>query len=107
MDAAKSPKKAVILKYVATLEDDLEDDELRESSETKFEKGFLDREINEALSKLSPIDSIIITLFYLNGETIDSIGSILKIDKNTIKVKLFRARQKLKQLLSARTKSPT
>jgi RNA polymerase sigma-70 factor (ECF subfamily) len=53
--------------------------------------------INEALRLLSIDDARIITLFYQAEQSLEEIGRILGIDPNTAKVKLHRARQRLKE----------
>jgi RNA polymerase sigma factor (sigma-70 family) len=52
--------------------------------------------VNEAIQLLSPDDAKIITLFYKGEQSLDEIGEIMGIEPNTIKVKLHRARQRLK-----------
>jgi RNA polymerase sigma-70 factor (ECF subfamily) len=53
--------------------------------------------INEALRLLSIDDARIITLFYQAEQSLEEIGRILGIDPNTAKVKLHRARVRLKE----------
>jgi len=55
--------------------------------------------ISAAIQKLPPQDAEIITLFYMAEQSLDEIGAILGIDTNTVKVRLFRARQKLKTII--------
>jgi RNA polymerase sigma factor (sigma-70 family) len=52
--------------------------------------------LNQAITQLVPGDAIIITLFYMGEQSLDEIGKTLGIETNTVKVKLFRARQRLK-----------
>lgn len=52
--------------------------------------------VNEAIKLLSPDDAKIITLFYKGEQSLDEIGTIMGIDPNTVKVKLHRARTRLK-----------
>jgi RNA polymerase sigma-70 factor (ECF subfamily) len=52
--------------------------------------------VNRAIALLSPDDAQIITLFYKGEQSLDEIGQILGIDPNTVKVRLHRARQRLK-----------
>ncbi len=52
--------------------------------------------VNQAIQLLSPDDAKIITLFYKGEQSLDEIGEILGIDPNTVKVKLHRARVRLK-----------
>jgi RNA polymerase sigma factor (sigma-70 family) len=53
--------------------------------------------VNEAMRMLSPDDTQVLTLFYHAEQSLDEIGKILAMDANTIKVKLHRARQRLKE----------
>lgn len=53
-----------------------------------------------AMNSLSEIDSLIITLFYLNESTFAEIIKITGLTKTNIKVRLFRARKKLYKELS-------
>ncbi|WP_207513311.1 RNA polymerase sigma factor [Longitalea luteola] len=53
--------------------------------------------IQEAMRLLSVDDARIITLFYQAEQSLEEIGRILGIDPNTAKVKLHRARQRLKE----------
>lgn len=52
--------------------------------------------VNEAIALLSPDDAQIITLFYKGEQTLEEIGHIVGAEPNTVKVKLHRARQRLK-----------
>jgi len=52
--------------------------------------------VNKAIALLSPDDAKLITLFYKGEQSLDEIGQILGIDPNTVKVKLHRARARLK-----------
>lgn len=53
--------------------------------------------VNEAIALLSPDDAKIITLFYKGEQSLDEIGTIMGIDPNTVKVKLHRARTRLRE----------
>jgi len=61
--------------------------------------------LNEAIGELLPDDASIITLFYMGEQSLDEIGKVLGIESNTVKVKLFRARQRLKEKLEKNLKS--
>jgi RNA polymerase sigma-70 factor (ECF subfamily) len=52
--------------------------------------------LNQAISMLSPDDAQVLNLFYKGDQTLDEIGKIMRLDPNTVKVKLHRARQRLK-----------
>ena len=53
--------------------------------------------LNEAIKLLSVDDARIITLFYQAEQSLEEIGRIIGVDPNTAKVKLHRARQRLKE----------
>jgi len=53
--------------------------------------------INEAIKLLSVDDARIITLFYQGEQSLEEIGRIIGAEPNTVKVKLHRARQRLKE----------
>jgi len=53
--------------------------------------------VNQAIAMLSPDDAQIITLFYKNEQSLEEIGQILGLEVNTAKVRLHRARARLKE----------
>ena len=53
--------------------------------------------VNNAIAMLSPDDAEIITLFYKAEQSLEEIGEILGLDPKTAKVRLHRARQRLKE----------
>jgi len=55
--------------------------------------------LNQAITQLLPDDATIITLFYKGEQSLEEIGATMGIEPNTVKVKLFRARQRLKEKL--------
>ena len=52
--------------------------------------------VNEAIAMLSPDDAEIITLFYKAEQNLEEIARILRLETNTVKVRLHRARARLK-----------
>ena len=55
--------------------------------------------LNEAINMLSADDAQIITLFYKAEQSLEEIGKILGTEPNTVKVRLHRARTRLKEKL--------
>lgn len=55
--------------------------------------------LNIAINQLLPDDAAIITLFYQAEQSLEEIGMQLKMETNTVKVKLHRARLRLKDKL--------
>jgi RNA polymerase sigma factor (sigma-70 family) len=60
--------------------------------------------LNQAIEQLLPDDATIITLFYKGEQSLEEIGQAMGIEPNTVKVKLFRARQRLKEKLERNLK---
>jgi RNA polymerase sigma-70 factor (ECF subfamily) len=60
--------------------------------------------LNQAIEQLLPDDATIITLFYKGEQSLEEIGQALNMEANTVKVKLFRARQRLKEKLERNLK---
>jgi RNA polymerase sigma factor (sigma-70 family) len=60
--------------------------------------------VNQAVEQLAPDDALIITLFYKGEQSLEEIALTLGIEPNNVKVKLFRARQRLKEKLERNLK---
>ena len=60
--------------------------------------------LNQAIEQLLPDDAMIITLFYKGEQSLEEIATTLGIEPNNVKVKLFRARQRLKEKLERNLK---
>ncbi|MBB5396780.1 RNA polymerase sigma factor (sigma-70 family) [Mucilaginibacter sp. AK015] len=60
--------------------------------------------MNEAIQQLLPDDAAIITMFYKGEQSLEEISQAMGIEANTVKVKLFRARQRLKERLERNLK---
>ncbi len=68
---------------------DLNSDDLEHKSKMVF--------VNRAIDQLLPDDAAIITLFYQGEQSLEEIGKALGMETNTVKVKLHRARHRLKE----------
>ena len=53
--------------------------------------------VNQAIAMLNPDDAEIITLFYKAEQNLEEIARILRLETNTAKVRLHRARGRLKE----------
>ncbi len=53
--------------------------------------------LNQAIRLLSADDHQVISLFYKGEQSLEEIGRIMGLEPNTVKVKLHRARQRLKE----------
>ena len=55
--------------------------------------------VKAAIDQLPELDALLVTLFYMNDNTLDEIEKITGYTKTNIKVRLFRARKKLYKAL--------
>jgi RNA polymerase sigma factor (sigma-70 family) len=53
--------------------------------------------LHQAIRLLGPDDSLVITLFYKGEQSLEEIGQVLGLEPNAVKVRLFRARQRLRE----------
>lgn len=82
--------------------DDEKTFELADSRDSGFRANAIEQKsrvslVNRAIAMLNPDDSEIITLFYKGEQSLDEIAAILRLETNTAKVRLHRARQRLKE----------
>jgi RNA polymerase sigma-70 factor (ECF subfamily) len=56
--------------------------------------------IENALKQLPETDGQLLSLFYQGEQSVEEIGVILGLSTSNVKVRLFRARQKMKEILS-------
>ena len=76
--------------------------ELADSQDSGFRANMVEQKsrvnmVNEAIALLSPDDGEIITLFYKAEQNLEEISKILGLETNTVKVRLHRARTRLKE----------
>ena len=76
--------------------------ELADSQDSGFRANMVEQKsrvnmVNEAIALLSPDDGEIITLFYKAEQNLEEISKILGMETNTVKVRLHRARTRLKE----------
>ena len=80
-----------MFKWMEPEETAIELDHLHHNEQKKY--------VNTALSKLPREDAAIVSLFYLNENSVEEIGEVTGLSNSNVKVKLFRARRKLYQEL--------
>ena len=76
--------------------------EIADSKDSGFRANLVEQKsrvsmVNEAIAMLSPDDAEIITLFYKAEQNLEEISRILRLETNTVKVRLHRARARLKE----------
>lgn len=60
--------------------------------------------LNQAIEQLPPDDATVLTLFYQGEQTLEEIATTMGIETNGVKIKLFRARKRLKEKLERNLK---
>ncbi len=70
-----------------------------EVPELRIAEPSREQDIRDALQALDARQRIILTLFHLDGYSLREIGQILSIPQGTVKNRLFRGRQKLRDAL--------
>ena len=76
--------------------------EVADSKDSGFRANLVEQKsrvnmVNEAIAMLSQDDAEIITLFYKAEQNLEEISRILRLETNTVKVRLHRARTRLKE----------
>jgi RNA polymerase sigma-70 factor (ECF subfamily) len=75
--------------------------EVADSQDSGFQANQIEQKsrvgmVNQAINLLSPDDAQIITLFYKGEQSLEEIGQAMSLESNTVKVRLHRARQRLR-----------
>jgi RNA polymerase sigma factor (sigma-70 family) len=72
-------------------------------AESNFESGLeqkeLQKSVKECIQSLPESESIILTLFYYDDLKVEEIAKVVKLSVSNVKVKLFRARKKLHDII--------
>ncbi len=73
-----------------------------ENRESQFHANLVEKKskhamLNEAIKMLSSDDAQVLDLFYKADRTLEETGKIMGLDANTVKVKLHRARRRLRE----------
>jgi RNA polymerase sigma factor (sigma-70 family) len=76
--------------------------EVADSQDSGFRANLVEQKsklsmVNNAIGLLSPDDAQIITLFYKAEQSLEEIAAVLGLETNTAKVRLHRARTRLKE----------
>ncbi len=85
------------IKVLETVSSTFQEDTLEKL--TGREEALLNELLDWALSKLSPIDRMIIELVFFEERGQKEVASLLGITVGSLKVRLFRAKRKLKKIL--------
>jgi RNA polymerase sigma factor (sigma-70 family) len=80
----------------------ISDNSAAESPATRLEQKTQQQVIENAMKYLPETDEQLLSLFYQGEQSVDEIGIIMGLTAANVKVRLFRARQKLKEVLERR-----
>lgn len=69
------------------------------TSEEEAEKEYRTSLVNFALQKINEEERSLISLYYYNDMSIEEISDVTGISKSNVKVRLFRARQKMLEII--------
>lgn len=86
-------------KFVSKVNDHFFEDKLSNSEENNSQDEKILVLLN-AIKSLPIEQQIVLKLFYLEAYSIKEISSITKVNENTVKTRLFRAREKMKLLIT-------
>lgn len=65
----------------------------------------LNKQLEQAIQQLKPIDATVITLYYLNEKNVQEISAITGLSRTNIKTKLHRLREQLREQLQEQLKT--
>ncbi len=80
----------------------ISDNGLAEQPADRMEQRTQKEMLNSALKHLPESEAQVLSLFYQAEQSVEEIGVIMSLTTSNVKVKLFRARQKLKEVLESR-----
>ena len=75
------------------------------NTEQKQDQKYKKEIINKAITMLPEDESLIVYLFYTHEQSIDEICHIMNINRSNAKVKLHRARKKLREIMDTHFKN--
>ena len=99
----RSKKRGMISidEYPATVKDFIAPGTPEEEAESKYRESL----VNFALQKMSDDERALVTLYYYDELSSDEISEIMQISKSNIKVRLFRARKRICEIIEKTEKN--
>ncbi len=83
----------------------ISDNQFAEKPTDKLEQKTTKQMLDSAIKLLPEEDALLLTLFYQAEQSVDEVGAIMGLTTSNIKVRLFRARGKLRDILETRFKA--
>ena len=101
IDLIRNKKAAIIQQRINS---DIDLDTMPEKGTIRPDKNMEEKEVQEnllkAMNQLQETTQSMILLHYYQGMTFNTIGDILEINSNTVKVAVHRGRKRLREILS-------
>lgn len=69
------------------------------AADASVDQGEVRRAIDRALALLPPVQRLAVELAYFSGQSCEEIAAIAACPVNTVKTRLFHARERLRELL--------
>ncbi|MBK8983811.1 MAG: RNA polymerase sigma factor [Ignavibacteria bacterium] len=85
--------------YDAKIEKNEFDDKYDLSTESKISESEIKQIISDYINSIPEQYSVILTMFYINDLSHDEIAEILRLPLGTVKNRIFRAKNKLKEII--------
>ncbi len=82
----------------------LQDEHHHDLPSNRMEQNSKKAALNSAIQRLPDVDAEVLTLFYNASQSVEEIGVITGMTVSNVKVRLFRARQKLKEIIEVHYK---
>lgn len=97
---ALSRKRTQPTHHAAEINDEITEDRVDDIL-TKLEQEDLRMHLEECIQRLAEADAFLVTLYYLKEQSLAEIAEITGLTKNNVKVKIFRSRKKLYEIMVA------
>jgi len=78
------------------------DNSYGENPSNRLEQRTQQQLLERAMKHLPEADSQLLSLFYQGEQSVEEVGVVMGLSASNVKVRLFRARQKLKEVLESR-----
>jgi RNA polymerase sigma-70 factor (ECF subfamily) len=89
-------RKRIVTSHISGVDLERKSDSRDTSTWSMLKEEERKRYVNDALAKLNYLDGTIITLYYVGDNKIKEIAEIMDLKESAVKMRLLRAKEKLK-----------
>ena len=97
---ALSRKRKQPTHYAAEIQEEITEEKTASILEA-IEANELREQLEHCIQQLREEDAFLVTLYYLEEQTLEEIAEVTGMTKNNVKVKLFRSRKKLYEIMAS------